>query len=81
MQHNFIYRRRSVTIVMRRESQQWWWRQQLDGSVLGEGRYTGSAQHALREASQSACQRIDEALAQARALVTPQPDVMLPGSS
>jgi hypothetical protein len=52
MQHSFIYRHRIVTIHMRRHGEQWMSREQLEGTLLGEGRHTGTAQLALHEASQ-----------------------------
>jgi hypothetical protein len=69
MQHSFIYRHRIVTIHMRRHGQQWMSRQQLEGTLLGEGRHTGTAQWALHEASESACRKVDENLE--RSVATP----------
>lgn len=68
MQHSFIYRHQIVTIHMRRHQQQWMSSQQLEGTLLGEGRHTGTAQRALHEASQSACRKIDENLERAVAI-------------
>jgi hypothetical protein len=70
MQHSFIYRHQIVTIHMRRHEQQWMSSQQLEGTLLGEGRHTGPAQRALHEASQSACRKIDENLG--KAVATPR---------
>ncbi|WP_411880564.1 hypothetical protein [Polaromonas sp. YR568] len=65
MQHSFIYHHRIVTIHMRRLGEQWMSSQQLEGTLLGEGRHTGTAERALHEASQSACRKIDENLERA----------------